>query len=109
MSDKALYAEEKLFQAMNSLVTSDAMLRKRLAAAALQLMPLNTTFFPDRDTAIAFEGIREDLTIMDAGPGDSGKIDATTKRLSDYDADRIAMRIFDLYLKIKDMNRDETP
>jgi hypothetical protein len=70
-------------------------------------LPLTTKFFPDRTTAKVFEGIREDLTIIDAGPGDDGSIDATTKRLSDYDADRIAMRIFDLYRKIKDMNRDE--
>jgi hypothetical protein len=106
MAGENLYAEEKLYEAVHCLVTGPGPLRERLAAAAIYLIRLTAKNFPDRATAKVFEGIREDLTIFEAGPGDDGAIDATTKRLTDYDADRIANRIFELYEKIKDMNRD---
>jgi hypothetical protein len=105
MSDETLYAEEKLYDAVHCLVTGPGPLRERLAAAAIHLIRLTAKNFPDRATAKVFEGIREDLTIIEAGPGDDGTIDATTKRLTDYDADRIASRIFELYGQIKDKNR----
>jgi hypothetical protein len=69
---------------------------------------LTAAHFPNAKTTKQWEGIREDRTIFEPRLGDQGKIDATTKRLTDYDADRIANRIFDLYLQINGMNREGT-
>ena len=43
--------------------------------------------------------------MYEPGLGDDGKIDATTKRLSEYDMDRIANLILELYERIKEINR----
>ena len=99
------YAEEKLYQAVHCLVTGIGMLNQRLAGAAHYLTRLNPEHFPDLATSRKLQGIVEDLTVYEPGLGDEGKIDATTKRLSDYDLDRIANRTLELYERIKDVNR----
>jgi len=81
------------------------MLNQRLAGAADYLTRLDHKHFPDLATSRKWQGIVEDLTVYEPGLGDDGKIDATTKRLSDYDMDRIANRIFELYEHIKGVNR----
>jgi hypothetical protein len=105
MKMKYHYAEEKLYQAVHCLVTGIGMLNQRLAGAAHYLTRLNPEHFPDLVTSRKLQGIVEDLTVYEPGLGDEGKIDATTKRLSDYDMDRIANRILELYEHIKDVNR----
>ena len=99
------YAEEKLYQAMHCLVTGIGMLNQRLAGAADYLTRLDQKHFPDLPTSRKWQDIVEDLTVYDPGLGDEGKIDATTKRLSEYDMDRIANRILELYENIKGINR----
>ena len=90
------YVQEKLYEATSCLVT-EGPLRKRLADAATILFRLEADDFPDGDNAKAFERIYHDLTHVEAVPGDEGNTDATTKRLSDEDARRIAIGILGLY------------
>ena len=93
------YAQEKFYQALTCLI-SEGPLRKRLAYAAQYLIRLTPQHFANSDHLKAWERIRDKLTWVDAGRRDDGNIDATTKRMIDEDAKRIAMKILDLYQEL---------
>lgn len=92
------YPQEKFYQAMLCLV-SDGPLRQRLAGAAMYLRRLGwpEDFHGDEEAKRRWEQIIHDLTHVEAGPGDDGNIDATTKRLTDDEAKRIAGEILSVY------------
>ena len=88
---------ERLHFALRSLV-GVAPIRKRLADAALTLLPLPTKDFPDTDAEEAFDRIMHDLTHV-RGDGGEANIGAIAK-LSDADAERIARNILELYRRM---------
>jgi hypothetical protein len=69
------YAQEKFYQALTCLI-SEGPLRKRLAFAARYLIRLTPQHFANSEHLKAWEKIRDDLTWIEAGPGDDGIIDA---------------------------------
>jgi hypothetical protein len=103
------YAEKKLFEAVYCLATGMGPLRERLVGAAMYLVEpqFSASHFPDVATAKVLEGLREDLTIFEADPGE-GKIHTTIKNLIDDDVVKIATRIIELYARISRMNRERT-
>ncbi len=90
------YAQEKLYQAMQCL-TSEGPLRDRLAFAAIYIDRLLPEDLADTPYLSAWQQIREDLTWVEAGPGDLGNIDATIKRMIDEDVGKVAEAILSLY------------
>jgi hypothetical protein len=72
-------------------------LRSRLVKAAVPLSILSAGFFPDKDTAMKWEGILDELTSKRARNCGEGRVHATVEQLSDQDASLIAERILQLY------------
>ena len=99
------YAQEKLYEAMLCLI-SDGPLRKRLAGAALYVIRLMPAHFANSEHLKAWQQIRDDLTWVEAGPGDEGNIDATIKRMIDDDVRNAATAIFSLYHNLSGGWRD---
>jgi hypothetical protein len=94
------YAREKLWQAIHVLVTSESSLQERLASAAIYLIRLQAKDdFPEEYQA-AFEFIVDSLT-HEPAVGDEGKIQATTRKMTDIEARQVAERILSLYTQLK--------
>ena len=62
MSDAASYAREKLFQAVDALVTGSGRVHERLGAAAIQLLPARPGDIPCDDLRRTFVGVIGDLS-----------------------------------------------
>ena len=92
------YAHEKLSAAVYSLATGAGRVQERLADAALVLIRLKPDDFPDDgDLRRSFVGVMDDLTYEQPQQEGEGRISATLKVTSDYDASEIAKRILALY------------
>jgi hypothetical protein len=104
-TDEAMsYAEEKFYQALTCLI-SEGPLRGRLAYAAQYLVRLQPAHFKDAEHLKAWERIKEDLTWAEADHRGEGKISATTKRMIDHDAHRVATKILHLFQKLSSGKR----
>jgi len=91
---------EKLWVALRALVTGGGSLQERLASAALGLATLPSKNGLREKHRAALEAIMQDLT-RESAAGNEGRIQATTRRMSDQEAVRIAGEILDLYTEIK--------
>jgi hypothetical protein len=96
----ALYALEKLGQAVNALATGAGRVQERLGKAAICLVSARPDDIPDEDLRRGFVGVKDDLAFEPA-QGSEGMIAATMRVTGDEDASRIASRILDLYLELR--------
>ena len=87
-----------LWSAVYHLATSAAPIQERLDRAASELLYLRPEELPE-DLREEFEDLLRELTAQDDVVGE-GNV-ATTRRLSDAQAERLARRIFDLYTEIR--------
>jgi hypothetical protein len=93
------YQKQMLLLMVQGLV-SDAPLRQRLRDVAYYLGPRIAGKFDDPQPIKGkLEGIYRRLSHGEAGPGDDGNIDATTKRLTDEEAKSIASDIVSLFFE----------
>ena len=93
------YAQEQLYEAMYC-VTSVGPLQSRLASAAHYLIRLTADEdFPDHEQRDAWQRIMHDLTHVEP-EGDEGSFAATTKRMDDSEALRVAREILRLYVRL---------
>ena len=103
----ARYALEKLFQAVDTLVTGSGRVHERLGTAAMKLLPARPGDIPYDDLRRAFVGVIDDLTYAKA-QGDEGRILATLKLTDDEDARAIARRILNLYIDLDERLKRES-
>jgi hypothetical protein len=93
---------EKLWQAIDVLVTSEGRLQERLASAAINLtgiyLPLESDL-PKKNQE-EFKSIIQNLS-KETAKGDEGAIQATTYKMNDQEAKQVARRILDLYIQLK--------
>lgn len=94
------YGREKLWQAVDCLVSGTGSIQERLESAALYLIRLepNNDEMP-KELHLELEAILLDLTKM-AAKGDEGKISATLRFMSDEEGSKLAGRIFSLYVHL---------
>jgi hypothetical protein len=95
------YADQKLYEAVFTLVVGQGALRSRLVAAAVPLCTLSAGHFPDNNTAMKWEAILDELTSKRARNCGEGRVHATVEQLSDQDASLIAERILQLYEDVR--------
>ena len=93
------YAQQKFYEALACLV-SEGPLRKRLASAGQYLVTLQPLHFKGEDVEHlkVWERIKDDLTWADPDHHGEGKIEATTKRMIERDAEQSARDILDLFV-----------
>jgi hypothetical protein len=97
--------EQQLERAVSIMVEIDKPLRERLAEAMIyHLGYINPADLPTEAMRRTMTGIKEDLSIVPSPDGDA--IVATTRLLSDGDAQDIARRIFTLYIEVTSANRE---
>jgi hypothetical protein len=87
--------QERLWEAVRCLAVSAEPLQRRLANVAIALTPLQLDDFDNPDSREAFRVIMEKLTAVEP-EGDEGSIEATTRRLSDVEAEAIAAQVVEL-------------
>ena len=93
------YAQDKFSEAMDC-VTSVGPLQSRLAAAAHYLIRLTADEdFPDHEQRGTWQRIMHDLTHIQL-EADEGSFAATTKRMDDSEALRVAREILHLYVRL---------
>ena len=107
MSNASLHAREKLFQAVDILVTGSGRVQERLGAAAIKLLPARPQDIPYDDLRRTFVGVMDDLTYARA-QGDESRILATLKLTNDEDARAIARRILNLYIDLDERLKRES-
>ncbi|MGP8174568.1 MAG: hypothetical protein ACLP7O_08480 [Terracidiphilus sp.] len=92
----------KLWEAIDTLVTNEGSLQKRLASAAISLTGVYLPSKSDlpKKYQEAFESIIQDLT-KEPAVGSEGKIQATTYKMNDQEAEGVAKRILSLYIQLK--------
>lgn len=95
MSD---YAREKFWQAVDCLATSARPIQKRLVSAAQSMIALKPEDFPDH-LREEFVAMWQELTKHKA-EGDEGTIEATMRRVTDAEAEKIADRILHIYTEL---------
>ena len=102
------YAYEKFFVAVDGLVRADDDLRTRLRDAYVgSLVRVELNDLPEGDLRDTVKGIQEDL-IWATPKGDEGSVAATVALLDELEADAIARRIFETFLKLRDLDNLET-
>ena len=98
------YAYEKLYVAMLILATNRGDLPSRLEDAyASSLIRLRPYDLPEGELRKAMQAITEDLVWAEA-KGDEGTLAATVKLLDELEAKDIATRIFNLFLKVYELD-----
>ncbi len=98
------YAYEKLLVAVQILVTNRGELPSRLADAfSSSLIRVRPEDLPEGELRKALQTIREDLTWTEA-KGDEGTLAATVALLDELEAKSIAERIFNLFLKVHELD-----
>lgn len=95
------YAFEKLTEAVHELATNPGRVQERLAAAWMYLHRIRPDDLPDGELRRLFLTIRDDLT-FDQPAGDEGRLTATLRGTSDYDASEIAARILRLHDELRE-------
>ncbi|MBB5315878.1 hypothetical protein HDF09_000528 [Edaphobacter lichenicola] len=91
---------EKLWLAIRALTTSGGTLQERLVSAATGLCSLPSNNELPKQYEEALSSIIRNLTKNHA-VGNEGRIEATTRKISDQDASRIANEILDLYTSLR--------
>ena len=93
---------EKLWQAIDTLATGDGELQERLVSASLSLTGVYLPPESDLPKKIQdeFDSIKQDLT-RETAKGNEGKIQATTRIMSDQEAEGVAKRILSLFIQLK--------
>jgi hypothetical protein len=93
------FPEQKLQDAVSGMVATDRPLRERLADAMIYYLGhINAADLRTEAMRRDLEGIHEDLSIVSSPDGNS--IVATTRQLTDGDAQDIARRIFKLFIDV---------
>jgi hypothetical protein len=94
------YVREKLWLAVHVLVTGDGGLQERLASAGIGLIGLPKTVLLSTKNREAFDSIIQGLT-KEPALGNEGRLVATSRKMSDEEAKRIADEILNLYTKLR--------
>jgi hypothetical protein len=96
------YVREVLWVAIRTIMRSQGSLQERLAGAALGLGSLPAPVENDlpKEYQEAFESINQDLT-KEPAKGSEGRIQATTRKMDDQEAERVAERILSLYTQLR--------
>jgi hypothetical protein len=94
---EALYALEKLADAVAALATGSGRVRDRLFEASTYLIRVRPEDIPDEDLRRTFIGVMDDDLSYAQPQGDEGRILATLRLTNDDDARAIARRILDLH------------
>jgi hypothetical protein len=94
---EALYALEKLADAVAALATGSGRVRDRLFEASTYLIRVRPEDIPDEDLRRTFIGVMDDDLSYAQPQGDEGRILATLRLANDDDARAIARRILDLH------------
>ena len=100
------YTQEKLWQAVNTLVGSGS-IQTRLRYAAEYLIRVkgrDEHAFPQAELQERFARVMERLTSTPA-VGDEGTIQASTRNLTDEDAEKVASEIFSLFCGASELAR----
>jgi hypothetical protein len=92
------YAREKLYQAVESLI-SDGTLKHRVAATGQFLIRLKSEDFP-QDLRKNYDNIMEHLTEFHPEFNADSSFAASTRRMTDRDAEKLAKDIFNLYVDL---------
>lgn len=94
------YGREKFYQAIDALAASAAPIQKRLVLAATFLIRLK----PEEDLPETlheeFHAVWHELT-REQAVGNEGNLEATTRKLTDEDASKLAERIFGMYVELR--------
>jgi hypothetical protein len=93
--------KEVLWVAIHTLVTSERSLQGRLESAAMGLfsLPAENGLPPNYQEAL--ESIKQDLS-KEFAKGSEGRIQATTCKMSDQEARRVADKILSLYTGLQE-------
>lgn len=91
---------EVLYVAIRVLIAYEGTVQKRLASAAINLSTLPTKNDLPKEFEDELRSIIQDLT-KEPAVGSEGRIQATTAKMSNQDAKRIAEEIFDLYVRLR--------
>jgi hypothetical protein len=97
---EALYALEKLADAVAALATGSGRVRDRLFEASTYLIRVRPEDIPDEDLRRTFIGVMDDDLSYAQPLGDEGRILATLRLTNDDDARAIARRILDLHREL---------
>ena len=90
------YQQQVLLLRMVQALVTEAPLRERLRDAAIYVAPRMSEKFKD-DSKL--REIYHRLSHVEAGPDDDGTIDATIKRLTDEEANKLASDIVSLFFE----------
>jgi hypothetical protein len=93
------YVNEKLWQAIHVLVTSESRLQQRLAGAAEYLIRLRPTEDLPEKPRKELEAILHSLT-KEPAETDEGTIQAATAKMTDQEARRVAEAVLSLYTQL---------
>jgi hypothetical protein len=95
------YGRQKLWQALDSLVTGTGSIQERLEGAAMSLTVLRATkeWLPI-ELGPKLEAILHELSKTPA-QGSEGSIKATLRMMSDEEGSKLAQRIFSLYIELR--------
>ena len=99
-TDNTLFMFEKLSKAMEILVTSPGDARNRIFLAAVFLLQVNPRAVP--------ESVREDIIWIRGMLKRRGDLKATFLGTRNVTASKIAARIFDVYLEMRDIVHERT-
>jgi hypothetical protein len=91
---------EVLWVAIRALITSEGTLQERLACAGIGLTSLSSENDLPKKYQEDLESIILDLT-KEPAVGNEGKIEATTRKLSDQEATQTATKILGLYTQLR--------
>jgi len=91
--------KQVMWVAIRTLLLNDGRLQDRLASAAVPLTSLPSANNLPKQVQGALDSIVRDLT-NELTTGDEGTIAATTRKMSDEDAKRIAEEILRLYTEL---------
>jgi hypothetical protein len=92
------YVQEKLWQALDTLVGAGS-LQERLAYAAEYLIRLKIDEIPDRWRA-EFRTVMDSLTRYPAEEEGDGSIRASVRKLTDEEGEAIARKIMSIYIDV---------
>jgi len=93
------YAREKLYQAVESLI-SGGTIKHRVAATGQFLIRLKSEDFP-QDLREKYDNIMKQLTEFPPEFNADSSFSASTRRMTDPDAEKLAKDIFNLYVAIR--------
>lgn len=94
------YAREKFYIAIDTLATSPSPIQERLFYAAMSLIRLRPEDDLPKELRKEFQAIIHELS-KEPAIADEGTLAATTRKLSDDDAKKLAERILSIYIELR--------